>query len=400
MHPLPDGFEGNAQTLRILSILGRSSHWAEDLPGFGLDPTRVVLEATIKYPWLRRFKSDELMKWGAYDCDLGILKWAFDSGAQPGIVQGEADMGRDLKPPLTRGDPATYAGEAFGRSLNAAIMDWADDVAYSVHDLEDYYRAGAVPLWQLKDYRSESWRAFVEYLRQSPALESNKKLKAFVQEVEDWIAYIPKTPLTSPKPKFPQGKRFASLAEFDARIIGYFPNKRFTGGSHDVQQISYFRSKAMSRLLKGMSIVNNEFAEDDKASVYAQVLKRIVWFYVIDSPQYSAVKAGQRRAVREVYNYFCGLLEQECFAPGEPDVLRLDLLPRQIPIRLRDYVQLADKCAVGFGRYPQTGPGNRYLLRRAVIDFICSLTDSELTVLWDRIQGHSDLSAIRLGFDW
>jgi dGTPase len=106
------GFEGNAQSLRLLTRLEAK------VPGAGLNLTRATLDATLKYPWLPR--SGEA-KYGAYAADEEAFRW---------IRDGAPD-----------GRPC----------VEAQVMDWADDVAYSVHDLEDGLHAGMVTLSQLRD---------------------------------------------------------------------------------------------------------------------------------------------------------------------------------------------------------------------------------------------------------
>jgi dGTPase len=106
------GFEGNAQSLRLLTRLEAK------VPGAGLNLTRATLDATLKYPWLPRPGE---AKYGAYADDHAAFCW---------IRDGAPD-----------GRPC----------LEAQVMDWSDDVAYSVHDLEDGLQAGMVRLSQLRD---------------------------------------------------------------------------------------------------------------------------------------------------------------------------------------------------------------------------------------------------------
>jgi dGTPase len=106
------GFEGNAQSLRLLTRLEAK------VIGAGLNLTRATLDATLKYPWLPRPGE---VKYGAYADDAEAFGWIRDGAPE--------------------GRPC----------LEAQVMDWADDVAYSVHDLEDGLQAGMITLGELRD---------------------------------------------------------------------------------------------------------------------------------------------------------------------------------------------------------------------------------------------------------
>jgi len=106
------GFEGNAQSLRLLTRLEAK------VPGAGLNLTRAALDATLKYPWPAR---PGQVKFGVYADDARVFAW-IRGGAPPEKL-----------------------------CLEAQLMDWADDVAYSVHDLEDGLQAGMITLGALRD---------------------------------------------------------------------------------------------------------------------------------------------------------------------------------------------------------------------------------------------------------
>ncbi|MEU5944388.1 deoxyguanosinetriphosphate triphosphohydrolase [Micromonospora sp. NPDC047465] len=124
------GFEGNAQTLRVLTRL-EAKVVAPDGTSAGLNLTRASLDAVSKYPWPRR---PGRRKFGAYADDLPVFAW-LRAGAPPG--------------PPASGDGAAATGAR--RCLEAQVMDWADDVAYSVHDVEDGIHGGYVTLRPLLD---------------------------------------------------------------------------------------------------------------------------------------------------------------------------------------------------------------------------------------------------------
>ncbi|MEV7601772.1 deoxyguanosinetriphosphate triphosphohydrolase [Kitasatospora sp. NPDC089797] len=121
------GFEGNAQSLRILTRLepkrfappedqpaARLAPW----PGrsVGLNLTRAALDAATKYPWTKGAHPTDPAspKYGVYADDLPVFRW-LRAGSPPGR-----------------------------KCFEATVMDWSDDVAYSTHDVEDGLQAGHI----------------------------------------------------------------------------------------------------------------------------------------------------------------------------------------------------------------------------------------------------------------
>ena len=97
------GFEGNAQSFRLLIRLEAKTVDAHG-KSIGLNLTRASLDGATKYPWPRKHNP---RKFGVYDDDLEVFNW------------------------MRTGAPVDK------KCIEAQIMDWSDDCAYSVHDLED-----------------------------------------------------------------------------------------------------------------------------------------------------------------------------------------------------------------------------------------------------------------------
>jgi dGTPase len=104
------GFEGNAQSFRLLTRI-EAKTVEEDGSSVGLNLTRASLDAATKYPWPRAINP---RKFGVYDDDVEIFNW------------------------MRQGAPSDR------KCIEAQIMDWSDDCAYSVHDLEDAIFVGQV----------------------------------------------------------------------------------------------------------------------------------------------------------------------------------------------------------------------------------------------------------------
>jgi dGTPase len=154
------GFEGNAQTLRMLTRLEPKVVDTRTGRGHGLNLTRASLDAATKYPWRRGRSPTGSAKFGVYEDDLAVFDW----------LREGAPEGR--------------------RCIEAQVMDLADDVAYSVHDVEDAVVAGRLDPRRLADpdeadriaAQVQSW-----YLPELPLDETLAAL-ARLRELSAWVS--------------------------------------------------------------------------------------------------------------------------------------------------------------------------------------------------------------------
>jgi dGTPase len=247
------GFEGNAQSLRLLTRIEAK------VPDAGLNLTRASLDATLKYPWLA---SEAEAKYGCYDDDAEIFNWIRDGapGRRP--------------------------------CLEAQVMDWADDVAYSVHDLEDGLHGGLITLEQLRD-RSERNRVTHLTLAQYCPPES-------VSEDE-------------------LGEIFGQLMK-----LGCWPD-RFDGGPRTAAAVKNLTSELIGRFCRAAERATRGLAGSTPMTRYATdlevprtqrmecaLLKGVTAYYVMRREGAVASQARERAVLTEL----AGAL-----AAGAPDAL-------------------------------------------------------------------------------
>ncbi len=141
------GFEGNAQTLRVLSRLEAKVE-NEQGQSVGLNLTRASLDASCKYPWGRREGNP---KFGYYPDDEPIFRW------------------------LREGAPGERT------CLEEQVMDWSDDVAYSVHDAEDAVHSGLVHLDEFTNTETQDELVAIAHERYLPDRDPDMLRAAIVR---------------------------------------------------------------------------------------------------------------------------------------------------------------------------------------------------------------------------
>ena len=212
------GFEGNAQSLRLLTRLEAK------VPGAGLNLTRATLDATLKYPWPAGPEAGRPDQAGESEGAEGRP----DQAGEPGGAADDSPPGdgwasaprASAKYGFYADDGAVFAWIRDGAPerrtcLEAQVMDWADDVAYSVHDLEDGLHAGHITLAGLHD--SSHRRAVADMTARYYCPPGSASL-AELGEVLDDLLRLPCWP-----ERFDRGPAgLAGLKHLTSELIGRF----------------------------------------------------------------------------------------------------------------------------------------------------------------------------------
>ncbi|QKE85161.1 deoxyguanosinetriphosphate triphosphohydrolase [Arthrobacter sp. NEB 688] len=245
------GFEGNAQTLRLLTRLEAKRAHADGRPA-GLNLTRASLDATTKYPWRRGEGPTPTTKFGVYDDDLDVFTW----------FRADAPVGR--------------------RAFEAEVMDWADDVAYSVHDVEDAIASGWLDPRRLRDGADVDAVLEVAGRVYEPGLGADVLGAALERVLASGVV-----------PAAHDGSRaaLAALKDMTSRLIGRF------AVAVEVETRAAYGDDALAR--HGATLVVPAQARAECA-----VLKAVAAHYVMLAAERVAVYEMQREVVAELVDAY------------------------------------------------------------------------------------------------
>jgi dGTPase len=311
----PEGFEGNAQTFRILTWL--SAHHEKKYPGLNL--TRATLNAALKYPWARDLNSDrgakKYRKYGAYRSEGADFEFA---------RQFRREDGR--------------------QSLEAAVMDFADGLAYSVHDLEDFIRAGLVPLSRLLTGRG--WERFLDHWRRDttdPSIQAALADQDLVDVLSDLAISLD------------LGEEYDGTLTQRARL-----RSRTSGLIREfLPEVKIAEPGADEPLVV-----------EDLHKVQMEFLQRLVWHFVIENPRLATQQAGQRRVIETLFTEF--LQASEPNKHGKPR--NRHIIPAAVERDLDSVLKLEGEL--------------QYHARlRLAADAVCSFTDAEAIAISNRLRG-------------
>lgn len=308
---VPDGFEGNAQSFRVVTKL--SVRYLEgSQPGLNL--TRATLNALLKYPWGRATEGKASEKYGHYASEEEEFRFA--RGLTLGAVQ----------------------------SLEAELMDWADDVTYGVHDVEDFFRAGLLPLERL--------------------VEAGDRV-----EREQFVNWMTLRQKDKGPDGFSRSEIENTLDPFKLGVPG-----PFRGTRADRAALRTFTSLLINEFVQGVKVEGDsktlklDISREIRARV--AVLKDLTTYYVIESPSVLAQRYGQRRIVRTLFEIFYVAAIQK-----RRDDLAI------FPMIFRE-------------RLGQIDHDDRKQIKRLIADLISSMSEGQLLDSFAKLTGQTQGSVV------
>jgi dGTPase len=377
---LKRSFEGNAQSTHIVASL---SFRKSDDEG-GLNLTLRSIAAIAKYPWLRHEHPHAIekldAKWSFYPEEGWILNRLRDEGfvarETTPLKGGNGQILRDKD-----NNPRLQVDKVY-RWPEAEVMDWADDISYAVHDLEDFYRAGRIPLHRIGLGLKQIFDDNFDAMTPAEFLESDFAAVSADREVQAALLHA-RTKMS--KARDINGKLLgdrvkAAFEKIRDVLVLRIPLGRFDGSRSAHGALQNFGSEAITYLSEAthVEIVEPDgdrrvaFRVDPVAQLVAEFFKAMCHHYVIETAVLATLQYGQARNIVEMFNAL-----QEQAEHWAADATQ----PRTLPARLREYL---DQVLPG-------GTADRAQImgavQVAVTDFICGLRDQQADLLVDRLLG-------------
>jgi dGTPase len=290
---LPDTFEGNAQSFRIVTKLELIE---------GLNLTRATLNAILKYPWPYEGKS----KWGFYTTEQDEFDWA-------------------------RRPVQVKAGQ---RTLEAEIMDWADDITYAVHDLDDFYRGGFIPLHEL-------------------GREEADLAELFERVKTRWEDEPSHDPLGD--------AALEAAAKVSLRLVPL--SEPFGGTAAEHARLSSFVGGLIGKYVEATGLSDRGLEVEPGARIQVALLQELTRKYVIENPALATQRHGEQRILADLFEIYMRALREKS----------LSLLPPRVQEEAEEVME--------------SGEEDSPSAVRVVIDAIARMTESQALRMHQRLTG-------------
>lgn len=322
--PEDDGFEGNAQTTRIITRLDQRKAMTQ-----GLDLAAVTIAAILKYPWLRDSKDErKSAKFSIYRLD--------DSEELQSLTKGcaTAKIGSEIQ------------------TLEASVMDLADDVTYAMHDLQDFYQVGLIDMGHVLD---ELERTISQMDRRGGLPQPTQSGSVPHNHFEDFGLSL--------KAKYDQyfdGNLYYDGLESARDWLQHLERRRFDGSLLSIAALRDTFSKKIGEYLSRVVVTQDpawpggpHLSLEVGTWHEMQILKHVARHYVVETPLIGLHQQAQRVALQR-------------FLDGALKWVRSSADSRQLPEPLKSFLANRD--------LPNEPEG---LVRRAIVDYACTLSDEQ-----------------------
>ncbi len=372
---LTDGFEGNAQTFRILTEL--EVHGPGDQ---GLNLTAAVRAAVLKYPWGRfRVPDPHPSEWPEPPRGAGFG----EDG--PGAMKFSAYI-----PDLSemQGVLAIFGPLPAGRqTLECSVMDLADDIAYSVHDVEDFHRSGVLQFSPVSgEFRS--WLADVDRLRRMSADEVRamgrwpgaglEQLRRRLSVKDGWI--------------FDEDTFADTVALVADVFVDGVLAAPYDGSMMADRAISGFTSQWIDSFISSVQLTPDPPVRGAYVSMSREawhqvsVLKFVHSYFILDRPDLAMFQRGQSETLFRLVAGFDAWLSDRTDAARAPRRL-IDL----VATATEGYQRVANEDPAlldGSGTEAELARMGR---GRGIVDFVSGLTDEQAVSFANRLSGAAGL---------
>jgi dGTPase len=360
---LADGFEGNAQSFRIVTTI--------DLHGpgsTGLGLTAAVRAAVLKYPWARRGHPDP------HPSDAALPpRGGGPAPGAPGAGSAKFSAYRTELRELVE-SRARFPVGPWQQTVEAAVMDTADDVAYAIHDLEDFHRVGVL---QQAGVATElrCWQENQGADGAGPGAGPGSALERLRRRMaarDDWI--------------FDTDAFAEAVARVRAELADGLLLTPFDGSMTAERAVAEFSARWTSRLVGGVRLLDDPPVRAAHVGLGVEqwhevsVLKFVHQHFVLLRADLASHQRGQATVVTGLVGALHEWLRDDRAADAPA-----------LPPRLHDLVELSrgEHAALAADGVVEPGEVDRLARGRAVVDYVASLTDAQAGALLDVLTGRS-----------
>ena len=273
------------------------------------------------------------------------------------------------------------------QTLECSVMDLADDIAYSLHDVEDFHRSGVLQFSPVSgEFRSwESRRAAYADLDDGDLMRARRRPGAGLERLrrelkirDGWI--------------FDEDTFATAVQKIGEEFVDGVLATPYDGSMAADRAISGFTSRWIEQLISSVSpdpdpaVRSGYVSMDSQAWHEVSVLKFVNQYFILERPDLAMLQRGQEQTVEHLVLAFDDWLSDRIDASRAPRRL-LDLVnaatygyhsvAREHPEWLSGNVSDAELARMGRGR--------------GIIDFVSSLTDAQTIAFGTRLGGASGL---------